>query len=251
MNGGNMASNLTIPDLVLNQAIQQNSEAQAIIPRVAAPASIAAIGIADVFTPSLQNSAAPSSLYSQLLAPLSASALEQSPFAAPLQGAYNSFTTVANNNAALQELNNALAAVGLDTANTNKIDGIASLINNFNPAAFLGIAYQLKAQEDTTAPANATTPSTAAAINPLGSGALVNTSNPANNNVALQKLNASLESIGLNRADINKIDGIASLINNFDPAAFAILAFQLKAQETARGGAAATTAPAQIPNAAV
>jgi hypothetical protein len=72
----------------------------------------------------------------------------------------------------LQALNNALAALGLSKADIRKIDGIAGSINDFNPAAFNSLVYQLEAlarqaapqaAANTAATANANTANTNAA----------------------------------------------------------------------------------------
>jgi outer membrane murein-binding lipoprotein Lpp len=67
----------------------------------------------------------------------------------------------------------------------------------------------------------------------------------ANSEKQLQTLNTALEALGLSSQDISKIDAIASVINDFNPAAFTVLANQLKAQQVALQGAATTAAPAQ------
>ena len=46
----------------------------------------------------------------------------------------------------LNTLNNALAALGLSAADIQKIDQIASLNNDYDPAAFTSLVYQLEAQ---------------------------------------------------------------------------------------------------------
>ena len=47
--------------------------------------------------------------------------------------------------AQLQTLNNSLAALGLSTAAIKTVDQIANAINDFNPAAYSGLVYQLEA----------------------------------------------------------------------------------------------------------
>lgn len=47
----------------------------------------------------------------------------------------------------LQTLNNALEALGLDSADISKIDLLASLTSDFRTVAFTALAYQLKAQQ--------------------------------------------------------------------------------------------------------
>jgi hypothetical protein len=65
--------------------------------------------------------------------------------------------TAASEGAQLQKLNISLSSLGLDSANIGKIDSIASVTKDFNPAAFTILAYQLRA-EQVSAEANATTP---------------------------------------------------------------------------------------------
>jgi hypothetical protein len=64
----------------------------------------------------------------------------------------------------LQALNNALQALGLSPTDIQRIDQIASVINDFNPAAFTSLAYQLAALTPPAAtqqaPANAATAAT-------------------------------------------------------------------------------------------
>jgi hypothetical protein len=55
--------------------------------------------------------------------------------------AHGSVTTEAQ----LQSLNRSLAALGLSAADIKKVDQIASVINNFNPASFTSLIYQLEA----------------------------------------------------------------------------------------------------------
>jgi hypothetical protein len=231
-----MASIAKPAEILLNQ-VEQIVEAQAVAKGGVAANSTTA-GVVDQFTVSGQNAAQAAGLYTP------ANLITQT-IASP--------TTVIDSNAALQNLNNTLASIGLNATNINKIDGIASLINNFDPAAFAILAYQLKAQEITppatftTNPSGATSLSnSAAAAASLGTEVAATTLNAANRDEAIQKLNTALGAVGLNSADISKIDGIASLINNFDPAAFAVLAHQLKAQEIAPHSSAPTTVPAQF-----
>jgi hypothetical protein len=66
----------------------------------------------------------------------------------------------------LQALNDTLEALGLSAADLQQIDQIASVIKDFNPAAFTSLAYQLAALAPPSAaqlaPANATTTPNAA-----------------------------------------------------------------------------------------
>jgi hypothetical protein len=63
----------------------------------------------------------------------------------------------------LQALNNALAAIGLSAADIREVDRVASLINDFNPAAFTSLAYQLEAQPQYPAQPSAAAQNTQAA----------------------------------------------------------------------------------------
>jgi hypothetical protein len=57
--------------------------------------------------------------------------------------------------AQLQTLNNSLAALGLSTAAIKTVDQIANAINDFNPAAYSSLVYQLEAAAQTGGFANA------------------------------------------------------------------------------------------------
>ena len=60
----------------------------------------------------------------------------------------------------------------------------------------------------------------------------------------LNTLNNALAALGLSAADIQQIDRVASLINDFNPTAFTSLAYQLEAQ--AQNSAAQNSAVAQV-----
>ncbi len=57
----------------------------------------------------------------------------------------------------LQALNAALQALGLSPQDIQQLDQIATVINEFNPAAFTALAYQLEALAPQTAPQTAST----------------------------------------------------------------------------------------------
>src|SRR6266852_2967755 len=61
-------------------------------------------------------------------------------------------TTSANVQHQLQLLNNALAALGLNSADIQKIDSIAGLIGDFQPTRFANLAFQLQALAQQSAP---------------------------------------------------------------------------------------------------
>ena len=105
--------------------------------------------------------------------------------------------------AELQALNNTLAALGLNATDIRKVDQIASLINDFNPAAFIRLAYQLErfaqnaAQQSAAAAANtaahaptatgsngATAAGNNAAAAPAGSGAVATAANTSSTKAA-------------------------------------------------------------------
>ena len=104
--------------------------------------------------------------------------------------------------AELQALNNTLAALGLNATDIRKVDQIASLINDFNPAAFIRLAYQLErfaqnaAQQSAAAAANTaahaptatgSSGATAAGSNaaaPAGSGAVATAANTSSTKAA-------------------------------------------------------------------
>jgi hypothetical protein len=72
----------------------------------------------------------------------------------------------------LQALNNALQALGLSPTDINQIDQIASVIKDFNPAAFTSLAYQLAALSP---PAATQQPSANTATAPIGGQATAGT----------------------------------------------------------------------------
>jgi len=66
----------------------------------------------------------------------------------------------------------------------------------------------------------------------------------------LQTLNNSLAALGLSAADIQKVDQVAGLINDFSPTAFTSLVYQLEAvaQNVARQAAQAQNANSNAAN---
>ena len=92
---------------------------------------------------------------------------------APTSTAGSASTSALNTQSQLQALNNALAALGLPAADLTIIDRIASLIQDFNPAAFTSLVYQLEALANTqatqgTPSAQANGPAPSAATAPTG-----------------------------------------------------------------------------------
>ena len=72
--------------------------------------------------------------------------------------------------AELQALNNTLAALGLNATDIRKVDQIASLINDFNPAAFTSLAYQLERFAQNVAQQSAAAAANTAAHAPTATG---------------------------------------------------------------------------------
>ncbi len=71
-------------------------------------------------------------------------------------------------------------------------------------------------------------------LSPAGEALLAPAARTANTERQLQALNDELKGLGLNSVGIDKIDAIATADRNFDPASFAVLAFQLKAEQAAQ-----------------
>ena len=71
-------------------------------------------------------------------------------------------------------------------------------------------------------------------LSPAAEALLAPATKAANTQGQLQPLNNALEGLGLSSADIKRIDGIATADQNFNPAAFTVLAFQLKVEQAAQ-----------------
>ena len=71
---------------------------------------------------------------------------------APTSTAGSAAGSALNTQSQLQALNNALAALGLPATDLTIIDRIASLIQDFNPAAFTSLVYQLEALANSQSP---------------------------------------------------------------------------------------------------
>lgn len=69
----------------------------------------------------------------------------------------------------------------------------------------------------------------------------------ANVQLQIQSLNASLPALGLTNTEINQIDRIAALVQNFNPAAYANLVSQFEALAQ-NSGPSAVTSPAAAPS---
>ena len=105
--------------------------------------------------------------------------------------------------------------------------------NTGNTANATGAAEALVAANAGNAPVvDGATTTTAVPANAAGGAAAVQQQ--------IQTLNASLAALGLTPQEIQELDQIASIINNFDPAAFTALAYQL--EQIAQAQAPQTTA---------
>ncbi len=145
---------ISLTETLLNQAAAQATQVQSAKPAGAIAANGAAAAIVDEFVPSVQNIEQAAGLYTAPVSPFSTSPAALTALATSAETAAADAQTIAaagapapNSNAALQRLNTSLEALGLNDANINSIDGIASVNNNFDPAAFRLLAFQLKAQQ--------------------------------------------------------------------------------------------------------
>jgi hypothetical protein len=155
----------------------------------------------------------------------------QKPQAATLSNASTvSGTTAATGDTFTLSTQNTAQAAGLFTVNQSSLFSAAAeaLLAPAVAAALATPATTSAATADVTAPPTAAPATTV-----------------ANSEKQLRTLNIALEALGLSSQDISKIDGIASVINDFNPASFTVLANQLKAQQVALQAAATTAAPAQ------
>jgi hypothetical protein len=101
-------------------------------------------------------------------APTQTAAATNAPAASPVSATATGTATVEDQ---LRALNNVLQSIGLSLADIRKIDRIASLINDFNPAAFTSLAYQFAALAHNSTPQTTATPVNAAANVPAVGGA--------------------------------------------------------------------------------
>ncbi len=155
--GGIMALTglVSLTESLLNQSAAQTAQLQTANSIGAITANGAAAASVDEFTPSSQNIEQAAGLYTAQLSPFSASAAALPALTASAEIAAVDAQTIASaagapppiSTGALQRLNNSLEASGLNNQNINKIDGIASLTNTFDPTAFQLLVYQLKAQQ--------------------------------------------------------------------------------------------------------
>jgi hypothetical protein len=94
------------------------------------------------------------------------------PLAQPAAASATPNAPAANVQDQLQALNNSLASLGLTAADIQQLDQIASLTNDFNPAAFASLAYQLElsAQAQNPSPQTAPAPPAHTAAAPAAGG---------------------------------------------------------------------------------
>lgn len=163
--------------LLSQQSAQQTQNPSAIAAGAAlAPGSTSALP-QDSFTLSSQNASVDTTAQAAGLFSAPKSSGAQSPNAQSAPGSPNA-ATASNSSAAstsvapgsvsqqtqLNTLNNALAALGLSTADIQEIDQIASLTSDFNPSAFTTLAYQLEAQSQNTTGPRASAQNTQAGV---------------------------------------------------------------------------------------
>ena len=166
---------VSLTERLLNQTAGQAQEPQAAAPNRTSANNGAFAATEDQFTPSAPNAAQAAGLFTvsqiTLFSPAAEFLLAQTPdpqanpvnaadtaanFAAPRSAtaanaaaaraaASAPATTSANIQHQLQLLNNALAALGLNSTDIQKIDSIAGLIDDFEPTRFANLAFQLQA----------------------------------------------------------------------------------------------------------
>jgi hypothetical protein len=198
---------VSLTERLLNQTAGQAQEPQAAAPSRANANNGAIVATVDQFTPSAQNTAQAAGLFTvtqvTLFSPAAEFLLAQAPN--PRANPVNAADSAAN----IAAPPAAREAVAINTA--------APVPAPAASAATVALG--------TPAPANAT------AANAAARRAVVNAPAATSANVQhqLQLLNNALAALGLNSADIQKIDSIAGLIDDFQPTRFANLAFQLQA----------------------
>ncbi len=200
----------------------------------------------DQFTPSpqngqAQNSAQDAGLFSVTRVSFFSAAAEfllgQTTAPAANQPTPANFAATANPPAPLNTNANARAVPTAPAANTAALAALAQTA----PAASNGtnVANSAVTQQPVVPITAATTPTAA-------------TSNLAITQRQLQGLNQALAALGLSQQDIQQLDRIASIINDFNPSAFTALAYQLEvlAQQVAPQAAASANTPPVTANAA-
>ena len=139
----------------------------------------------------------------------------------------------------------AASAVTPNTFFTARIGGVneGTVAAQGGPvAADAGVAPQAVGTVSPGAPAAYGRPGTAAPKSPATASSAA-----ADVQVQLQALNAALPALGLTNAQIQEIDHIASLVHNFNPAAYANLVNQFEAQAQQSVQQGATNSPARAP----
>jgi hypothetical protein len=119
--------------------------------------------------------------------------------------------------------------------NSNDVPGQASSAVNANTAAADNASTTSAGNATSTGQGASGTPSAQTA----GAGAAA-----ASEQVQIQALNAALPTLGLTNTEINQIDRIASLVHNFNPAAYASLVNQFEAQAQQNAPSSTATSPA-------
>jgi hypothetical protein len=154
------------PDVLINQetaALNVNAAATQLAGAAGSLANQANSIVGGHAAPPIPNANLAALAATQTGAPANAVANAQAP-AATAATANVAATATARVTEQLQGLNNALEALGLSPADLQQIDQIASVIKDFNPAAFTSLAYQLAALAPSSAtqlaPANQPPPRT-------------------------------------------------------------------------------------------
>lgn len=222
---------VNLADRLLNQDSTQSQEAQA-PQKAAAPqgnATTPQVAAQDQFTPSPQNGLAQNTAQDAGLF----SVTQVSFFSAAAQFLLGQNTAPPSDQTAA-----AIPATAANPAtpqNTNT--DIAPAQAALTPAATNGTnAANTAVVQQPVVPITAATTTTAA------------TANPALTQQQLQTLNQALAALGLSQQDIQQVDRIATIINDFNPSAFSALAYQLEElaqQATPQAAATATAANAQ------
>jgi hypothetical protein len=240
-----------------NQSTAQGPDTQTVQKTAGAPGNPATQGLVeDQFTPSAQNSRSPlvvaqaaglfSVTQSAFFSPAANVLLQQNtPAVANLTAAP---LPVANPNASATPVAVATTTVAgaapaaVVTATQVKTTAVAAAGTNgtaatVNAAPARAVAAPAAAVAPPVPAAQAATPAAAPAANTTTSATAATTL--AGAQAQLQALNLALAALGLNTQDINQLDQIASIINDYNPSLFTAQAYQLEAL--------AQKAPAQTP----
>lgn len=188
---------VNLSDRLLNQSAAQGQDVPASqklpVPKDdQQPANVAE----DQFTPSAQSNqgqttAQAAGLFSvqqpQFFSPAANSVLQQSPSATSTSNQVSAAaapeptspptTDSTYTQQQLQPLNEALLSLGLSQQDIQKLDQIAAISNNFSPAAFTALAYQMEELAQQATQTASSTSAAAAAASQTGQSAAVVTSN--------------------------------------------------------------------------